>query len=66
MYGFEPILSTTYNWVHKADLQSEVGRCSDHVDEIVIRLNDEQYRMYAAVDLGTNELLRTKLEPMII
>jgi transposase-like protein len=29
----------------------------------VIRLNDEQYWLYAAVDPETNELLHTKLEP---
>jgi len=32
------------------------------VDETVIRLNDEQYWLYAAVDLETNELLHTRLE----
>ena len=29
----------------------------------MIRLNDEQYWLYAAVDSETNELLHTKLEP---
>ena len=29
----------------------------------MIRLNDEQYWLYAAVDPETNELLHTKLEP---
>jgi Transposase and inactivated derivatives len=29
----------------------------------VIRLNDEQYWLYAAVDPESNELLHTKLEP---
>ncbi len=29
----------------------------------MIRLNDEQYWLYAAVDPKTNELLHTKLEP---
>jgi len=29
----------------------------------VIRLNDEQYWLYAAVDPETNELLHTQLEP---
>jgi transposase-like protein len=29
----------------------------------VIRLNDEQYWLYAAVDPATNDLLHTKLEP---
>ena len=32
----------------------------------MIRLNDEQYWLYAAVDPETNELLYTKLEPTIM
>jgi putative transposase len=49
--GVERARSTVHNWVHKADLQPESGRCPDHVavDETVIRLNDEQYWLYAAV-----------------
>ena len=31
----------------------------------MIRLNDEQYWLYAAVDPETSELLHTKLEPTI-
>ncbi|TMT81523.1 IS6 family transposase [Haloterrigena sp. H1] len=65
IFGVERARSTVHNWVHKADLQPESGRNPDHVaiDETVIRLNDEQYWLYAAVDPETNELLHTKLEP---
>ena len=65
VFGVERARSTAHNWVHKADLQPESGQCPDHVavDETVIRLNDEQYWLYAAVDPETNELLHTKLEP---
>ncbi len=65
IFGVERARSTVHNWVHKADLQPESGRCPDHVavDEIVIQLNGEQYWLYAAVDPETNELLHTKLEP---
>ncbi|MFC7174891.1 IS6 family transposase [Haloplanus litoreus] len=65
IFGVERARSTVHNWVHKADLQPEEGRSPDHVavDETVIRLNDEQYWLYAAVDPETNELLHTKLEP---
>jgi putative transposase len=64
-FGVERARSTVHNWVHKADLQPEDGRSPDHVavDETVIRLNDEQYWLYAAVDPETNELLHTALEP---
>ncbi|WP_246988446.1 IS6 family transposase [Halorientalis marina] len=66
VFGVQRARSTVHNWVHKADLQPETGRCPDHVavDETVIRLNNEQYWLYAAVDPETNELLHTKLEPV--
>ncbi|WP_138006491.1 IS6 family transposase [Halalkalirubrum salinum] len=65
IFGVKRARSIVHNWVHKADLQPESGRSPDHiaVDETVIRLNDEQYWLYAAVDTETNELLHTKLEP---
>ncbi len=65
IFGVQRARSTVHNWVHKADLQPESGKCPDHValDETVIQLNDEQYWLYAAVDPETNELLHTTLEP---
>jgi len=65
VFGVERARSTVHNWVHKADLQPESGRCPDHVavDETVIQLDDERYWLYAAVDPETNELLHTKLKP---
>ena len=65
IFGVKRARSTVHNWVHKAELQPESGRSPDHVavDETVIRLNKEQYWLYAAVDPETNELLHTKLEP---
>jgi putative transposase len=65
IFGVKRARSTVHNWVHKADLQPEDGQNPDHVavDETVIRLNDERYWLYAAVDPETNELLHTKLEP---
>jgi len=64
VFGFQRARSTVHNWVHKADLQPDTGRCPDHVavDETVIRLEDERYWLYAAVDTETNELLHTKIE----
>ncbi|PSQ12726.1 IS6 family transposase [Halobacteriales archaeon QS_5_70_15] len=65
IFGVSRARSTVHNWVHKAELQPESGRRPDHVavDETVIRLNDEQYWLYAAVDPEPNELLYTMLEP---
>ena len=65
VFGVKRARSTVHNWVHKADLQPKPNQNPDHVavDETVIRLNDEKYWLYAAVDPETNELLYTKLEP---
>ena len=65
VFGVERVRSTVHNWVHKADLQPESGQSPNHiaVDETVIRLDDEQYWLYAAVDPETNDLLHTQLEP---
>jgi len=65
IFGVERARSTVHNWVHKAELQPESGHSPDYVavDETVIRLNDEQYWLYAAVDPKTNELLHTQLGP---
>ncbi|MFT4948890.1 MAG: putative transposase [Natronomonas sp.] len=65
VFGVERVRSTVHNWVHKADLQPDAGRCPDHVavDETVIQLNDQRYWLYAAVNPETNELLHTQLEP---
>jgi putative transposase len=59
------VRSTVHNWVHKTDRQPEGGQRPDHisVDQTVIRLNDEQYWLYATVDPETNEFLHKKLEP---
>jgi transposase-like protein len=45
--------------MHKADLQTEECRSPHHVapDETVIRLNDQQYCLYAALDSETNSFL---------
>ena len=65
IFGVRRARSTVHNWVHKAGLQPQDGQRPDHVaiDETVIRLNDKQYWLYAAVDPETNELLHTTLEP---
>ena len=65
IFGVDRVRSTVHNWVHKADLQPESGRSPNHVavDETVIRLDNEQYWLYAAVDPESNDLLHTQLEP---
>jgi len=64
IFGVKRARATPHNWVHKADLQPQSGQNPDlvAVDETVMRLNVEQYWLYAAVDPETNELLYTKLE----
>jgi len=66
-FGVGQVRSTVHNWVYKSNLQPKSGRNPNHVavDETVIRLKDEQYWLYAAVDPETNDLLHTRLEPII-
>ena len=58
MFSVKRARSTVHNWVHKADPQPQDGQSPDHVavDGTVIRLNDEQYWLYAAVDPETNRI----------
>jgi transposase-like protein len=65
IFGAERARSTVHSWVHKADLQPASNQNPNHVavDETVVRLNNEQYWRYAAVDPETNEVLYTALEP---
>jgi len=65
IFGVKRARLTVHNWVHETYLQPEGGHLPDHVavDETVIRLNDEQYLLYAAVDPETSKLLHTKLRP---
>jgi putative transposase len=52
-----------HDWVQKADLQPDSGANPNHValDETVIRINDQQYWLYAAVDPATNKFLHVRL-----
>jgi transposase-like protein len=63
--GVDRRRSTVHRWVQNADLQPTDGADPNHVaiDETVIRLDDERYWLYAAVDSDTNHLLRVRLYP---
>ncbi|WP_096391572.1 IS6 family transposase [Halopenitus persicus] len=52
-----------HDWVQKADLQLDGGANPEQVavDESVIRINDQQYWLYAAVDPSTNHFLHIRL-----
>jgi putative transposase len=52
-----------HDWVQKADLQPVSGKAPNQVavDETVIRINDQQFWLYAAADPQTNELLHLRL-----
>jgi len=54
-----------HNWVQKADLQPAGGEDPDRiaVDQKAIRINDQQYWLYAAVDPDTNRILHSRLFP---
>ena len=61
--GVERSRKAVHDWVQKADLQPTEGRSPNHVavDETVIRINDQQYWLYAAGDPTTNHLLHVRL-----
>ena len=64
IFGVERARSTVHSWVHKAELRPESDQNPDHVavDETVIRLNDDQYWLSAAVNPETSKLLHKRLE----
>src|SRR6056297_3911084 len=63
--GVERSRKAVHDWVQKADLQSTGGQSPNHValDETVIRINSQQYWLYAACDPETNQLLHVRLFP---
>jgi len=52
-----------HDWVQKAHLQPNSGKTLNQVavDETVIRINDQQYWLYATADPETNKLLHVRL-----
>jgi putative transposase len=63
--GVERSRVAVHNWVQKADIQPADGESPDRVavDQKAIRINDEQYWLYAAVDPETNRFLHSRLFP---
>ena len=61
--GVQRSRKAIHDWVQKVDLQPESGQSPNQValDETVIRINDQQYWLYAAADPQTNELLHVRL-----
>jgi putative transposase len=61
--GVKRSRTAIHNWVQKADLQPTGNSASNQIalDETVIRINDERYWLYAAVNPQTNEFLHVRL-----
>ena len=61
--GVQRSRKAIHDWVQKPDLYPETDQNPKHValDETVIRINDEQYWLYAAADPETNHLLHVRL-----
>jgi putative transposase len=61
--GVQRSRKAIHDWVQKADLQPDAGRSPNQIalDETVIRINDQQYWLYAAADPKTNDLLHVRL-----
>ena len=61
--GVQRSRKAVHDWVQKADLQPESGKSPNQIalDDTVIRINDQQFWLYAAADPTTNELLHVQL-----
>jgi len=61
--GVQRSRKAVHDWVQKADLQPESGKSPNQValDETVIRINNQQFWLYAAGDPTTNDLLHVRL-----
>ncbi|WP_097009704.1 IS6 family transposase [Natronoarchaeum philippinense] len=62
-FGVERSRKAVHDRVHKAGLQPATDVSPDHVvlDETVIRINGQQFWLYAAVDPTTNKFLHIRL-----
>ncbi len=62
-FGVQRSRKAVHDWVQKADLQPASDASPDHValDETVIRINGQQYWLYATVDPETNRLHHIRL-----
>ncbi|RLM89985.1 IS6 family transposase [Haloarcula sp. Atlit-7R] len=63
--GVQRSRKAVHDWVQKADLQPESGKSPNQIalDETVIRINNQQFWLYAAADPQSNELLHVRLFP---
>jgi putative transposase len=61
--GVQRSRKAVHDWVQKADLQPEPGKSPNQValDETVIRINDQQFWLYAAAEPQSNHLLHVRL-----
>lgn len=60
--GVQRSRKAIHDWVQKADLQPKSGKSPNQIalDETVIRINDQQFWLYAAADLQSNDLLHVR------
>jgi len=61
--GVKRSQKAVHDWVQKADLQPVSGKSPNQVavDETVIRINNQQFWLYAATNPQTNEILHLRL-----
>jgi putative transposase len=61
--GVQRSWKAIHDWMQKAELQPDSGRSPNQIalDETVIRINDQQFWLYAAADPQTNKLLHIRL-----
>lgn len=62
-FGIDRCRSTVHYWVKKADLEPRGGRQPEKIalDETVVKIDSEQYWLFAAVDPDSNDILHVGL-----
>ncbi|ELZ16935.1 transposase [Natrinema thermotolerans DSM 11552] len=62
-FGVKRSRKAVQDWIHKCDLQSATDASPNHVvlDETVIRIDNQQYWLYASVGPKSNELPHIRL-----
>jgi len=64
-FGVQRSRKAIHDWVQKADLQPASNASPDQiaVDETVIRIDGQQYWLYAAINPDSNRFLHVRLFP---
>lgn len=64
-FGVERSRKAVHDWVQKAEIDTDETTSPDQIalDETVVKIDGERFRLYSAVDPATNKTLLTRLYP---